>query len=766
MGPSGSSSISEAAKAGALAPDPPLHLWKSLFDASPDVQILCRSDGAVECINAAAQEYLKPALAGLKTGFCLFNILQPPADKKLRDLLQRQPAAPDTLHSVTVVLSVQRRGPVDLEIIPLAAGHALVAFKDTSRRLRLESHVRRLITAIDATPEVFFITGADLRLTFVNPAFQITTGYSVEEVMGRADAFLRAPGQEDKVRFYLEGAAQGREWTGELTNVRRDGTRYHVESNICPIFDMAGRFMGYVASERDITLRLRLQNELRIERDFIHSILSSLDDAIYTLDRELHLTHANEGWRRMPAEHGGLRFDGPPEIGRPLLEYVPDAGRRAELELAFREVLDQGRARENSYLSPDGRHWLLKISPWIHAEEARGLICSINDQTHYQELQSQLFQAQKMEIIGTLAAGVAHDFNNLLQAIRGNVSLVLLQTPEDSSLRHWAEQINVAASRAADIAHQLLSFSRESTENRTMLDLNQVVEEAGQLARRTLRANIILELVPWPQPLCVKVDSTRASQALLNLCVNAQDAMPQGGRLRLANTVLRLSPEQSARHGIPLGPEFARCSVADTGSGIPAELLPRIFQPFFTTKEKDKGTGLGLPIVQRVMQEAGGFVEVESAAGCGSTFHLYFPLQYEHPVSAPEQSHQPLACGSGRVLVVDDLDLLRDFTKNFLEAAGLTVLVASHASEALKVLEQTPEPVDILFTDYSMPGMNGIELIQQVSARWPKIRLVLASGYLDDAVQQKLSGLNVSVLCKPYEMKDAAKLIIRLLPAC
>jgi two-component system cell cycle sensor histidine kinase/response regulator CckA len=134
--------------------------------------------------------------------------------------------------------------------------------------------------------------------------------------------------------------------------------------------------------------------------------------------------------------------------------------------------------------------------------------------------------------------------------------------------------------------------------------------------------------------------------------------------------------------------------------------------------------------------------------------------------SAPEQSHQPLACGSGRVLVVDDLDLLRDFTKNFLEAAGLTVLVASHASEALKVLEQTPEPVDILFTDYSMPGMNGIELIQQVSARWPKIRLVLASGYLDDTVQQKLSGLNVSVLCKPYEMKDAAKLIIRLLPAC
>jgi PAS domain S-box-containing protein len=639
------------------------------------------------------------------------------------------------------------------------------AFKDARQRLRLEDHIARLITAIDATPEVFFITDADRRLTFVNPAFQIATGYSFEEVIGRTDAFLRAPAEKEKVQCYLEAVAQGREWSGELTNVRRDGTAYQVESNISSIFDRAGRFMGYVASERDITPRLRLQNELRLERDFIQSILASLDGAIYTLDREFHLTHANEGWRRMPAEHGGIRFEGCPVMGKPLLDSVLDAGRRTELEFAFREVLDQGRPQENSYVSPDGRHWLMKISPWIHADEVRGLICSIGDQTHYHELQNQLFQAQKMEIIGTLAAGVAHDFNNLLQAIRGNVSLVLLQTPEDSNLRHWAEQINVAASRAADISHQLLSFSRESNGKQGVLDLNQIIEEAGQLARRTLRADISLELVPATEPLCVKVDSTRASQALLNLCVNAQDAMPRGGHLRLTNAIAKLTPEQFARHGISAAREFACCSVADTGSGIPREIVPRIFQPFFTTKEKGKGTGLGLAIVQRVMQEAGGFVEVQSTVGVGTTFHLYFPVAHESPACSPGQSHPPLAHGTGRVLIVDDLDLLRDFTRNFLETAGLTVLVASQGSEALTVLEETPEPVDILFTDYSMPGMNGVELIERVSARWSKIRLVLASGYLDEAVRKKLDSLNVSVLSKPYEMQDAAELIIRLLPA-
>jgi CheY-like chemotaxis protein len=245
--------------------------------------------------------------------------------------------------------------------------------------------------------------------------------------------------------------------------------------------------------------------------------------------------------------------------------------------------------------------------------------------------------------------------------------------------------------------------------------------------------------------------------------VNAQDAMPQGGRLTITNTMVNLTTEQIARHGLDGRQDFACCNVSDTGSGIPPELIARVFEPFFTTKEKGKGTGLGLPIVQRVLQEAGGFVEVDSVPNHGTSFHLYFPIVREALTSMPPSDDQQLAQGSGRVLVVDDLDLLRDFTRSFLEAAGFDVLVASSAMEALKVMDETTEHIDLLFTDYNMPGMNGIELIEKVAVKWPDMKLVLASGYLDEEARERLDQLKVSVLCKPYDMRQGAELIIGLL---
>jgi two-component system, cell cycle sensor histidine kinase and response regulator CckA len=250
---------------------------------------------------------------------------------------------------------------------------------------------------------------------------------------------------------------------------------------------------------------------------------------------------------------------------------------------------------------------------------------------------------------------------------------------------------------------------------------------------------------------------------LLNLCVNAQDAMPHGGRLTLANAIVSAPASLAAKHGCAPDALFARCSVTDTGTGIPPEILPRIFQPFFTTKAKGKGTGLGLPIVQRVAQESGGFLGVDSAPGKGTTFHLYLPLAAEEltPVNKPTQSE--LARGVGRVLVVDDVDLLREFTKAFLETTGLTVLLAASGAEAVKVLETETEPVDLVLTDYNMPGMNGVELIEQVATRWPKIKFVLASGYLDGTTRQRILAAGASILSKPYDLNDAADLVMQKL---
>jgi two-component system cell cycle sensor histidine kinase/response regulator CckA len=225
-----------------------------------------------------------------------------------------------------------------------------------------------------------------------------------------------------------------------------------------------------------------------------------------------------------------------------------------------------------------------------------------------------------------------------------------------------------------------------------------------------------------------------------------------------------VSPEVAVRHGLVAGSEFACCSVADTGCGIPANLMPRIFEAFFSTKEKGRGTGLGLSIVHRIMQEAGGFVDVESAVGRGTTFHLYFPISRENLVAASEPVERPLPHGKGRVLVVDDLDLLRDFARTFLETTGLTVFVAASGREALQLLEKENGAVDILFTDYAMPGINGADLIEQVAVRWPGIRPVLASGYLEEPIVKRLESMNAKVLTKPYEMQEAAKVLIDLLP--
>jgi len=737
--------------------------WQNFFNASDDAQVVCRRDGTVLHVNpkAARRFRLKPAADGKYAP--ILKLFVPPAGRKISQALASQTTFPVSLHSIITQLDGRPHALVDLEIVPLGAATSVITFKETTGRLRLEAHVQRLVTAIDATPDVFLVTDAEMNITYVNPAFQSATGYGLEEVLGRPDDFLRAASEAEKVFSYRENVKQGREWSGELVNTRRNGESYFVDCTVSPISDIAGNFMGYVACERDITMRRQLQNALRVERDFVQSILHSLDGAIYSLDCDFRLTHANAGWRNLPRSHGGLQFDGPPTIGRPLLDHVEDPARRGELRLAFEEVIATGRLQENHYHSPDGRRWLTRISPWIDGSKVRGLICNIADQTHFQELQEQLFQAQKMEVIGTLAAGVAHDFNNLLQAIRGHANLALMQAEVGSPLQKGLEKIDLAATRAAEITKQLLSFSRVSELRSTVLDLNEVVKEATQLLRRTLRGDITVEIGPALMPVRVKMDATRANQALLNICVNAQDAMPQGGHLTITNTILEPAPELVVRHSLPPGQAYARCSIADTGCGIAAGDLAKVFQPFFTTKDKGKGTGLGLAIVQRAVREAGGFIEVESKVAKGSTFHLYLPLVHEELSLAPVTNLTPLPNGKGRVLVVDDVDLLRDFAQGFLEMSGLSVQVAASGAQAIQILAEPNAAIDLIFTDYNMPGMNGVELIEQAAKRWPKIKFVLASGYLDDVTRARLETYHASVLSKPYDMHDASELVLHRL---
>lgn len=738
--------------------------WRLFFDHSEDALLVCRADGTIEEANPRAIHLL--ALPDDVPCPALFELIAPTSSRAVADALRHAVQHQENVPGIRLQAHDAAPQIVDLQVTPLEDGYSLVLLRDASRRWRMESHAQRLMTAIDATPDVIFLTDADFRLTFVNSAFQVVTGYTIEDALGQSAEFLRSPGQEALLRSCRQHLDNEVDWSGELINRRADGTEYFVQTNVSPIFDHAGVRIGFAVFERDISLLKRLQEELRRERNVVTSIIDSLDAAIYTLDHEFRLAHVNNFSERMPLRHGWLNWEEKPRPGVSLLEAIPDPAHRDQIKQAMEQVLADGRMYETQAGDPvHRRHWFIRIAPWRHEGRILGLVYKVTDQTRLNELQSQLYQAQKMETIGALAAGVAHDFNNLLQAIRGHVALMQLEEGMPARFAEPVQQIDQAASRASEITQQLLTFSRASDENEVVLDFNHVITEAANMARRSLKQKIEVRVEPADRPACARLDATRAQQMLLNLCVNAIDAMPQGGRLTLANELVELPPILAVKHELCAGEKYVKCTVRDTGTGIPPEVVDRIFDPFFTTKAKGKGTGLGMSIVHGVVRHAQGFIELETEVGKGTAFHVYLP---EKPATGAPTASQParkkLKRGSGRVLVVDDLDLVRDFARTFLEASGYTVQVAASGEEALEILGKEEKPMDLVLTDFNMTGITGQQLIREICVRWPTTKCILASGYLE-AEERSLveEHLGARILNKPFNIREAAEMIAQLL---
>jgi PAS domain S-box-containing protein len=736
--------------------------WRSLFEQSDEAQWICDRAGKVEQANQKAARLLSGCGLDGSANDALEKLFTLATWERLKSFLREETA--EVFAGVPVICSGHTSFIADVQIIPLAGGFCLVSLRDASKRWRLESHAQRLITAVDATPDLVYLTDAEFRTMFVNAAFQTATGYTIEEVLGRPAEFLRAPGQMETIRAYEAAVSKGSDWQGELVNLRSDGSTYTVEASISPIYDPQNQLLGYVALERDTTQKKKLQEDLRLERNFALSIINSLEAAVYAVDREFCLTHVNEHWRNMPNQAGWLSFHDPPQIGESILHCVADDCRRAELRLLLETVLSTGAPQHLARTTPAGHHWVATMAPWYHEGSILGVIYLVSDHTRFHELEKQLYQAQKMETIGALAAGVAHDFNNLLTVIRGNVSLLLSLPARPEFLRQALGQIDKATTQASHMTQQLLSFSRAPDDLETVVDFNKVLQDSIELAQRSFLSRVILRVQPGPNPLHVRIQPTRAQQVLLNLCVNAQDAMPDGGQVTFSTASVRLTSDQASRTSHPPGSEFARCSVADTGAGIPPELLPKIFNAFVTTKPAGKGTGLGLSIVQSIVSQAGGFIEVESRVGTGTVFHVYFPIADGALDEDSTVDRSSLRKGSGRILVVDDLELVLDFLGRFIQAAGYEVLRARSTKEALAILEEPGEHVDLLITDYNMPGATGEQLLKHVSNRWPHIKLILTSGFIEADKRSKIERMYpVRFLKKPFQIEEASELIADLL---
>jgi len=387
----------------------------------------------------------------------------------------------------------------------------------------------------------------------------------------------------------------------------------------------------------------------------------------------------------------------------------------------------------------------------------------VRDITSQRQLEAQLAQAQKMEAIGRLAGGVAHDFNNLLTVILSYSDLLLEDLPKDAGSRDDIEQIRKAALGASELTRQLLAFSRQQVLQPKIVDLNAAITGIEKLLARVLREDIQLRCTLAPDTGTVKVDPGQLEQVIMNLAVNARDAMPNGGQLTIETAIVDLDEAYMQAHPVAAPGRYAMLAVTDTGVGMDATTQARIFEPFFTTKDAGKGTGLGLATVQGIVQQSGGFIWVYSEPNHGTCFKVYLP-RVDAPVSKAEEAAGDAMHGTETVIVVEDMAAVRAVTCEMLKRFGFTVYDAADGITALQIAEQLTGRVDLLVTDVVMPDINGRDLASRFQKTRPELKVLYMSGYTDDAVvRHGILQEGIAYLQKPFTPKSLVRKVREVL---
>ena len=496
--------------------------------------------------------------------------------------------------------------------------------------------------------------------------------------------------------------------------------------------------------EAEVEVRKRAEETLRR----LASIVESSEDAIISSDLEGVI----RSWNQAATTVFGYGRE--EAIGRHACFLAPADRRENVLEHLARARRGEGEKLEVAALAKDGRRIdvAVTVSPVRdQGGEVKAVSAIIRDLTEMKKLEEQVRQSQKLEAIGALAGGVAHDFNNILNVILGYGELALDRVAPDQPVHRHITHIREAAERAAGLTRQLLAFSRRQVLEPKVLDLNVLVSRLEKMLRRLIGEDINLRTMLAPELGRVKADPTQLEQVIMNLVVNARDAMPKGGDLTLSTADVELD-EAYVRHHPPVqAGSYVMVAVSDSGVGIPPEVQSHIFEPFFTTKEKGKGTGLGLSTVYGIVRQSNGHVWVYSEVGKGTTFKVYLPRSLESAEKKTAPLPMAVLHGTETVLLVEDAEGLRDVAREFLEDSGYTVLSASNGHEALQLAGQHAEGISVLVTDVIMPGMSGEELAKRLVQAKPSLKVIYASGYTADAISHHgVLAEGAILLEKPY----------------
>jgi two-component system cell cycle sensor histidine kinase/response regulator CckA len=446
-----------------------------------------------------------------------------------------------------------------------------------------------------------------------------------------------------------------------------------------------------------------------------------------------------------------------------LSDYtLPDFDGLSALQIAHAEQPDLplifvsgtlGEEQAIDSLKSGATDYVLKEHLTRLAPSVRRAMQEVEERTERRHLEARFIEAQKMEAIGLLAGGVAHDFNNMLSVIMGYSDLIKSDLGQDSPLRKYTEEIRLASERAAGLTRQLLVFSRNQTVQSIVLDLNEVVKDSDNMLRRLIDENIEMVLVPEKQIGRVKADPGYIGQVLMNLVVNARDAMPYGGKLTIATSNVSLGKNHSCAHTGALPGDYVLLSISDTGTGMTEEVKARLFEAFFTTKPSGKGTGLGLATCQTIVRQSDGHIDVISEIGKGTIFQIYFPRVEESlDAAAKPVEAGPLPRGTETLLVVEDDQSLRHLARGVLEVQGYDVLTAPNGQDALRVVrEHKGPPIRLVISDVIMPLMGGKVMAEWLKTTYPDLKILFTSGYTDGAIARHgVLEAEVAFLPKPY----------------
>lgn len=744
-----------------------LHLEDSEYDAELIQNMI--DDGGVACViqRVATRQDFDAALDRRQFDLILSDYSLPAFDGISALALAREKVPEIPFIFVSAAMGEERaidslkRGATDYvlkqrlsRLVP-AIQRALQEITDRNERQRAERALReteqKFHAIVESSQDLIWEVDREGRIILINSSVSRLLGYPVSEVIGQVSfTYLHDDDRASLVQDFRTRVTDQVGWSGRILRWRhKDGTYRWFESNAAPVLNDAKELVGFRGVDRDITRRMQAEEELRQSEERFRLITENVTDLIALLDLEGKRLYNSPSYNDILGDPNALR-------GTDSFREIHPGDRERIVNL-FTEAVRTGIGQRAEYRlrgKDDNIRYIESQASVIKDRngDPMNVVVVSRDVTQRKKLEQQLLHSQKMESLGTLAGGIAHDFNNVLAIMLGYASMLTREPINREHLEKSAEAMTTAIQRGAGLVRQLLTFARKSDVAFEPVNVKGIVQEVAGMCSQTFPKTITFSAQLDATIPTIIADRNQLHLALLNLCVNARDAMPAGGTITLNATVVR-GDDIRDQFRDASSASYIHITVSDTGVGIDPNTVARIFEPFFTTKEIGKGTGLGLAMVYGVVNSHRGFITVSSSVGLGTTFHLYFPVT--PPTGADRASKQEVLNssinGTETILLVEDELSLAELVRAALEEKGYTVLVAHDGQEAVRVFAEHSGEVALVLTDLGLPKLGGLDAFKKMKKKKSDVIAVVATGYLDPEQRSEMLRIGVrDFVDKPY----------------